>query len=124
MSSNAYDCRLCEASSAKKCAFHQCAERSPNDPKQLLNSLLKKHKTSGFVQFFAVGLDLFERATAAHFQDCEVDLERVVSTKKLEELLAKISQKPEFSTDDLRDLAAVSLAYAFALEGTEDHAAD
>mgnify|MGYP000865846198 FL=1 len=116
------DCRLCHASKAGLCAVHKTLARSPSDPKQALHSLFKQHKTSGFIQFVAVSLDLAEAQILGVLEQANVKLEASISIPKIEELLGKISQKPEIDSDDLRDLAATALAYAIALEDRENAA--
>ncbi len=103
-------CSLCEDD--KACVFH--AARSPEDLAQVFLRVIKARGGLGLADFYASGM--------AALTDMPGQLRAVahLPTKALESRFVKLLEEPEFSTDDLRAIAATCLALATIYDARED----
>lgn len=103
-------CGLC--TDARPCPFHGAAS-----PEALARAFLDVLKRRG-----GLGLHDFYQSAFAAVTDMPAQLEAVshLPTKGLESLFVKLLEKPNFSTDDLRAIAATALALATIYDARED----
>lgn len=108
-------CTLCSPS--KACAWH--ATRDPVELGRLMLTTLRRRATIGLADLFEA---LFAQTT--NLPDPAYDLISVMSPKPLQQEFKRLLEGDSFSTDQLRRLAAVSLALATLYETQADDGDD